>query len=95
MPSIERKLQQSLNRLGRWCAENGFKFSPAKTMCFNFCQLRKQHLFPQLHLNGTEIPHIGSLKSICTKSLDLIKVLSNTTWRADRKVLSRLYTALI
>ena len=24
------------------------------------------------------IPHITSLKSICTKSLDLIKVLSNT-----------------
>ena len=33
MPSIERKLQQSLNRLGRWCDENGFKFSPTKTMC--------------------------------------------------------------
>ena len=24
MLSIERKLQQSLNRLGRWCDENGF-----------------------------------------------------------------------
>ena len=33
MPSIERKLQQSLNRLGRWCDENGFKFSPTKTVC--------------------------------------------------------------
>ena len=33
MPSIERKLQHSLNRLGRWCGENGFKFSPTKTMC--------------------------------------------------------------
>ena len=32
-PSIERKLQHSLNRLGRWCDENGFKFSPTKTMC--------------------------------------------------------------
>ena len=41
------------------------------------------------------IPHITSLKSICTKSLDLIMVLSNTTWGADRKVLLRLYRALI
>ena len=41
------------------------------------------------------IPHITCLKSRCTKSLDLIKVLSNTTWGADRKVLLRLYRALI
>ena len=41
------------------------------------------------------IPHITSLKSRCTKSLDLIKVLSNTTWGADRKVLLRLYRVLI
>ena len=41
------------------------------------------------------IPHITSLKSRCAKSLDLIKVLSNTTWGADRKVLLCLYRALI
>ena len=41
------------------------------------------------------IPHITSLKSRCSKSLDLIKVLYNTTWGADRKVLLRLYRALI
>ena len=37
MPFIEIKLQQSLNRLGRWCDENDFKFSPTKTMCVHFC----------------------------------------------------------
>ena len=41
------------------------------------------------------IPHITSLKSRCTKLLVLIKVLSNTTWGTDRKVLLRLYRALI
>ena len=41
------------------------------------------------------IPHITCLKSRCAKSLDLIKVLSNTTWGADRKVLLSLYRALI
>ena len=90
-------------------------FSANKTMCVHFCQLRKQHLDPQLYLNDTQIPiigeakilgilfdsklsfipHITSLKSRCTKSLDLIKVLPNTTWGADRKVLLRLYRALI
>ena len=84
-------------------------------MCVHFCQLRKQHLDPQLYLYGTQIPtngeakflglifdsklsfipHITSLKSRCTKSMDLIKVLSNTTWGVDRKVLLRLYRALI
>ena len=99
VPSVKIQLQQSLNRLGRWCDESGFKFSPTKTMCVHFCQLRKQHLDPELYLNGTQIPiigeakflgllfdsklsfipHITSLKSRCTKSLDLIKVLSKNT----------------
>ena len=112
IPSIERKLQQSLNRLGRWYDENGFKFSPTKTMRVHFCQLRTRHLYPQLYLNGTQIPtigkakfiglifdsklsfipHITSLKSRCTKSLDLIKVLSNTTWGAD--IIYYVYTEL-
>ena len=80
-----------------------------------FCQLRKQHLDPELFVNGTQIPiiaeakflgllfdsqlsfipHITSLKSRCTMSLGLIKVLSNTTWGADSKVLLRLFRALI
>ena len=84
-------------------------------MCVHFCQLRKQHLDPELYLNGTQIQiigeanflgllfnsklsfflHITSLKSRCTKSLVLIKVLSNTTWGADRKDLLRVYRALI
>ncbi len=115
MPSIERKLQQSLNRLSIWCDMNGFKFSPTKTMCVHFCQSRKLHDDPNLFLNGTQlpiigeakflglifdsklsfIPHINSLKTRCSKALDLIKVLSNTSWGADRKVLLRLYRALI
>ena len=43
MPSVERKLQQSLNRLGRWSDEKGFKFSPMYTMCVHIGQLRKQN----------------------------------------------------
>ena len=46
-------------------------------------------------IQNSFIQYITSLKSRCTKSLDLIKVLSNTTWGADRQVLLRLYRALI
>ena len=62
MPYIERKLQQSLNILGRWCDENDLKCSSTKTMCAHVCQLRKQHLDPQLYLNCTPIPIIGKAK---------------------------------
>ena len=62
MPSIEKKLQHSLNRLGRWCDENGFKFSQTKTMRVHFCQLRKLHLDPELYLNGPKSPIIGEAK---------------------------------
>ena len=59
MSSIQGKLQHSLHRLERWYDENGFRFSSTKTVCVHFCQLRKQHLDPQLYLNGTQIPIIG------------------------------------
>ena len=40
-------------------------------------------------------PHIEQLKVACTKILNLLRVLSHTTWGADRKTLFRLHTALI
>ena len=57
MPSIESKCYNNLYRLGRWCDENGCKFSPAKLCVFIFCQLRKQHLDPDLYLKGTNSNH--------------------------------------
>ena len=62
MLSSEIRLQHYLNRLGRGCDENGFKFSSTKTMCAHFCQLRKQHLNPQLYINGTQFPINGEAK---------------------------------
>ena len=64
MLSVERKLQHSLNTLGRWCDKNGFKFSPTKTMCVHVCKLRKLNFDPELYLNGTQIPTIGEAKFI-------------------------------
>ena len=41
------------------------------------------------------IPHIKYLKAKCLKTLNLLKVLSHTSWGADRTVLLHLYRSLI
>ena len=39
-----------------------FKFSKTKTQCVHFCQLRKQHDDPLLHLYGSPIPVVEESK---------------------------------
>ena len=115
MRTIERHLQQNLNKIEHWATNNGFKFSKSKTQCVHFCQLRKQHDDPVLTLYGSPIPvvqeykylglifdkklsfipHIKYLKAKCLKSLNILKVLSHTTWGADRTTLLQLYRSLI
>ena len=41
--TIERQLQQCLNKIQKWALENGSKFSKTKTQCMHFCQLRGLH----------------------------------------------------
>ena len=41
------------------------------------------------------IPHIKYLRAKCLKALNLLKVLSHTSWGADRTVLLHLYRSLI
>jgi ribonuclease HI len=41
------------------------------------------------------IPHIKYVRDKCTKALNLLKVVSNTSWGADRTVLLRLYRSLV
>jgi ribonuclease HI len=62
MPSIERKLQLSLNRLSKWAGENGFKFSQQKTVCMDFCSLRGLHPPPALLLEGQAVPVVQETK---------------------------------
>ena len=56
---IERHLQQYLNKLADLADANGFKFSPSKTVCINFCKLRKPIQNP---LNGTPVPVVEETK---------------------------------
>ena len=61
MATIERQLQQNLNKIENWATSNGFKFSKSKTQCVHFCQLRKQHDDLVLHLYGSPIPVVQYL----------------------------------
>ena len=113
--TIERQLQQNLNKIENWATSIGFKFSKSKTQCVHFYQLRKQHDDPVLHLYGSPIPvveeskflgilfdrklsfipHIKYLKAKCLKALNLLKVLSHTSWGADQTTLLKLYLSLV
>jgi ribonuclease HI len=62
MHTIERQLQQCLNKLDTWSNENGFKFSPTKTQCVHFCQLKKRHDDPVLKIGNTQIPVVDQAK---------------------------------
>ena len=120
MRTIERHLQQCLNRIEDWATRNGFKFSKSKTQCVHFCQQRKIHNDPALYIYGSQIPvvaeskflgvifdkkkqkkklsfipHIKYLKAKCLKALNLLKVLSHTSWGAERTTLLHLYRSFI
>ena len=62
MRTIERQLQQCLDRVHVWATENGFKFSKSKTQCVHFCNSRKLHDDPHLTLNNTPIPVVKEAK---------------------------------
>ena len=62
MRTIERHLQQCLNKIENWALFNGFKFSKSKTQRVHFCQLRKLHDNPQLYLYGSLIPVVDEAK---------------------------------
>jgi len=62
MHTIERQLQQNINKIQSWASANGFKFSKSKTVCMHFCQLRRHHDEPHLTLDGTPIPVVEETK---------------------------------
>ena len=53
---------KNLNKIKNWPTSNGFKFSKSKTQCVHFCQLRRQHDDPVLHLYGSPIPVVEESK---------------------------------
>ena len=62
MRTIERQLQQCINRIEGWAMNNGFRFSKSKTQCVHFCKLRRIHSDPTLYLYGSQIPVVVESK---------------------------------
>uniref|UniRef100_A0A6G5A9V6 Putative tick transposon n=1 Tax=Rhipicephalus microplus TaxID=6941 RepID=A0A6G5A9V6_RHIMP len=56
-----------------------------------------EHKFLGIILDAklTFVPHIKHLKNKCLKTMNILKVLSRTTWGSDRKCLMNLYRSLI
>ena len=56
MAIIERRLQGCLDKLVTCADENGFKFSPTKTLCVHFCKKNCLQPEPNLKLYGQQLP---------------------------------------
>ena len=55
----------------------------------------KYGIMKEFYKKLTFIPHIKALKAKCLKALDVLKVLSNTSWGGDHSVLLNLYRSLV
>ena len=60
--TCERQLQCCLNKIEKWCIENGFKFSKAKTVCVHFHKKRGTLPEPDLKLNGSKVNVVKETK---------------------------------
>ena len=91
MRTIGRHLQQCLNRIEDWATRNGFKFSESQIPVV----AESKFLGVIFDRKLSFIPHIKYVKAKCLKALNLLKVLSHTSWGADRTTLFHLYRSLI
>ena len=62
MRTIERHLQQCLNRIENWATRNGFKFSKSKTHCAFFSVNNGKYTMVQLCIYGSQIPGVAESK---------------------------------
>ncbi|GBM72912.1 hypothetical protein AVEN_68491-1 [Araneus ventricosus] len=110
MRLIERQLQNAVNKLVSWCDSQGHTLSSEKSRCLHFRRKRNLHpdrgtnipVVDNIRFLGvildrmlTFLPHILRLRKMCEKSFNIFKVLSNTSWGADRTSLLHVHQAVI
>ena len=61
MHTIVRQLQLAINRISKWCTENGFKLALSKTKCVHFC-LKKGCDHPSLSIGDHQIEVVDKMK---------------------------------
>ena len=62
MPTVERQLENCLNKIEKWTKENSFQFSKTKTVYIHFYKRRTYHFNPELNINGHTIPVVRQTK---------------------------------
>ncbi|GFV32031.1 putative RNA-directed DNA polymerase from transposon X-element [Trichonephila clavipes] len=67
MRLVERQLQTTVNRLVKWCDQNGHTISPSKSSCVHFCRKRNLHSDPFIHIGNIQIP-------VVTDRISLLRV---------------------
>ncbi|GFW59474.1 putative RNA-directed DNA polymerase from transposon X-element [Trichonephila clavipes] len=55
MRLIDRQLQTTVNRLVKWCDQNGHTISSSKSSCVHFCRKRNLHPDPSIHIGNIQI----------------------------------------
>ena len=60
--TCEPQIQCCLNKIEKWCIENGFKFSQSKTVCVHFHKKRGTLPEPDLKLNGSKVKVVKETK---------------------------------
>ena len=105
MAIIERRLQGCLDKLVTCADENGFKFSPTKTLCVHFCNKKCIQSKPNLKLYGQQLPveeqvkfiglFFNYMKDKCREALQLLRVISSKDWGGDQTTLLRIYRSHI
>ena len=64
MSTLERQMQNCLNKVEKWINENGFQFSKTKTVCIPFYKRRTYHLDPEINIDGHTILVVQQAKYI-------------------------------
>ncbi|GFU51785.1 putative RNA-directed DNA polymerase from transposon X-element [Trichonephila clavipes] len=62
MRLIERQLQTTVNRLVKWCDQNGHTISPSKSNCVHFCRKRNLHPHTLIHIGNVQIPAVSEVR---------------------------------
>ncbi|GFV21157.1 putative RNA-directed DNA polymerase from transposon X-element [Trichonephila clavipes] len=62
MRLIERQLQTTVDRLVKWCDQNGHTISPSKSSCVHFWRKRNLHTDPFIHIRNIEIPVVSEVR---------------------------------
>ncbi|GFT64102.1 putative RNA-directed DNA polymerase from transposon X-element [Trichonephila clavipes] len=62
MRLIERQLQTTVDRLVKWCDQNGHTISPSKSSCLHFFRKHNLHPDPSIHIGNIQITVVSEMR---------------------------------